>query len=692
MCSDRTQLEEETCQGEYFVYKDGVIGGQTVVEQRHWTRNEFNYDNVLKAMLTLFVVATFEGWPGILYVSIDSNAPDIGPKHNYRPYVAIFYFIYIIIIAFFMVNIFVGFVIVTFQNEGESAFKHCELDKNQRNCIEFALNAKPVRRYIPKNPIQYKLWAFVTSPACEYTVFAAIMLNTLSLAMKYYQQPKLYTTFLDSLNIIFTVFFTLEFVLKFAAFRFKNYFGDPWNAFDSVIVLGSLIDIGMAQLNPGNDMISVSFFRLFRVMRLVKLLSKGEGIRTLLWTFIKSFQALPWVAILIILIFFIYGVIGMQIFGKIALQEDTAIHRNNHFQTFFQALLVLFRSATGEAWQEIMLDCISKPEAKCDPESDDNDPNGQGCGSNFAYVYFISFFIICAFLVLNLFVAVIMDNFDYLTRDWSILGPHHLGEFVVLWSEYDPDAKGKIKHVDVVTLLRKISPPLGFGKLCPHRVACKRLVSMNMRLNADGTVNFNATLFALVRTSLNIMTDGNIDESNEELRKQLMEIFKTINMKMLDSCCPGPGLLEEEVTVGKFYATFLIQDYFRRFKKKKDYDDMGTGLPEDTRPLQAGLRTLHEAGPELKRAISGELSDNAEEMPFISGAIRGALRSPSNERSPQHQSPKAPLPVQRMAMAPAVPSGSPELSVTPVERSAASSNTGDIGRKSPTRGNIPNGG
>ena len=147
-------------------------------------------------------------------------------------------------------------------------------------------------------------------------------------------------------------------------------------------------------------------------------------------------------------------------------------------------------------------------------------------------------------------------------------------------------------------------------------------------------------------------------------------------------------MLEEEVTVGKFYATFLIQDYFRRFKKKKDYDDMGTGLPEDTRPLQAGLRTLHEAGPELKRAISGELSDNAEEMPFISGALRGALRSPSAGPSPHHQTPKAPLPVQRMAMAPAGPAGpagSPELSVTPVERSAASSNTGDNGRKSPTR-------
>ena len=328
-------------------------------------------------------------------------------------------------------------------------------------------------------------------------------------------------------------------------------------------------------------MISVSFFRLFRVMRLVKLLSKGEGIRTLLWTFIKSFQALPWVAILIILIFFIYGVIGMQIFGKIAMQEDTAIHRNNHFQTFpqvklfftqfqesqshFQALLVLFRSATGEAWQEIMLDCTNKPEAKCDPKSDDLDPEGRGCGSDFAYFYFITFFIVCSFLILNLFVAVIMDNFDYLTRDWSILGPHHLDEFVRLWSEYDPDAKGRIKHVDVVTLLRKISPPLGFGKLCPHRVACKRLVAMNMPLKADGTVEFRATLFAVIRTSLKIKMDGPIDQCNAELRDIMKKIWKRTPEKILDSLVPPPGD-EDEVTVGKFYATFLIQVSHRFWK------------------------------------------------------------------------------------------------------------------------------
>ena len=70
---------------------------------------------------------------------------------------------------------------------------------------------------------------------------------------------------------------------------------------------------------------------------------------------------------------------------------------------------------------DIMLSCLPDPSVKCDPRSDEAD-NLDGCGSLIAYPYFISFFVGTSFLILNLFVAVIMDNFDYLTRDWSILG------------------------------------------------------------------------------------------------------------------------------------------------------------------------------------------------------------------------------------------------------------------------------
>ncbi|XP_072419603.1 voltage-dependent L-type calcium channel subunit alpha-1S-like isoform X3 [Chiloscyllium punctatum] len=625
-CTDPSKMTEEDCKGQFIVYSEP---DQLSVQERMWVNSDFNFDNVLLAMMALFTVSTFEGWPQLLYKAIDSHTEDMGPIYNYRVGISIFFIIYIILIAFFMMNIFVGFVIVTFQEQGEAEYKNCELDKNQRQCVQYALKARPLMRYIPKNKYQYKVWYVVTSSYFEYLMFALILLNTVCLAMQHYEQSEEMNQLSDTLNVVFTGLFALEMVFKLCAFKAKGYFGDPWNVFDFLIVIGSIIDVILSEVNTAlassgglyclssrcdssesedTSRISISFFRLFRVMRLVKLLSRGEGVRTLLWTFIKSFQALPYVALLIVMLFFIYAVIGMQVFGKIANVDGAQINRNNNFQTFPQAVLLLFRCATGEAWQEIMLAC--RPGKLCDPESDYEPGEEYTCGTNFAIFYFISFYMLCAFLIINLFVAVIMDNFDYLTRDWSILGPHHLDEFKRIWAEYDPEAKGRIKHLDVVTLLRRIQPPLGFGKFCPHRVACKRLVSMNMPMNSDGTVTFNATLFALVRTALKIKTEGNFEQSNEELRTIIKKIWKRTSMKLLDQVIPPIG--DDEVTVGKFYATFLIQEHFRKFKKRQE-EYYGT-LPSKKNQnqneivLQAGLRSIEEeVGDNLHRTVSGEL-------------------------------------------------------------------------------------
>uniref|UniRef100_A0A4W5JZJ6 Voltage-dependent L-type calcium channel subunit alpha n=1 Tax=Hucho hucho TaxID=62062 RepID=A0A4W5JZJ6_9TELE len=606
-CSDPSKMTEENNLQEM------------VLASREWINSDFNFDNVLNGMLALFTVSTFEGWPQLLYKAIDSDREDMGPVYNNRVDISIFFIVYLILIAFFMMNIFVGFVIVTFQEQGESEYKNCELDKNQRQCVQYALKAKPLRCYIPKNHYQYNVWYIVTSCYFEYAMFFLIMLNTLCLGMQHCNQSAHVTKLSDTLNMIFTVLFTVEMILKLIAFKAKvglgGYFGDPWNVFDFLIVIGSVVDVILSEVDDSeNARVSITFFRLFRVMRLVKLLNRSEGIRNLLWTFIKSFQALPYVALLIVMLFFIYAVIGMQVFGKIALVDGTQINRNNNFQTFPQAVLLLFRCATGEAWQEVMM--ASMYGKKCDPKSDFLPREEYTCGASFAVFYFMSFYMLCAFLIINLFVAVIMDNFDYLTRDWSILGPHHLDEFKKIWAEYDPDATGRIKHLDVVTLLRRIQPPLGFGKFCPHRSACKRLISMNMPLNSDGTVTFNATLFALVRTALKIKTEGNFEQANEELRAIIKKIWKRTSMKLLDQVIPPIG--DDEVTVGKFYATFLIQDHFRKFMKRQEeyygYRPTKKSANGSAPEMQAGLRSIEEeAAPELHRAISGDLL-NEEEM------------------------------------------------------------------------------
>uniref|UniRef100_A0A672ZDE2 Voltage-dependent N-type calcium channel subunit alpha n=1 Tax=Sphaeramia orbicularis TaxID=375764 RepID=A0A672ZDE2_9TELE len=524
-CTDESKGLEKDCRGQFLDYDRDDVAAQP----REWKKYEFHYDNVLWAFLTLFTVSTGEGWPVVLKHSVDATYEDQGPSPGFRMETSIFYVVYFVVFPFFFVNIFVALIIITFQEQGDKAMSECSLEKNERACIDFAINAKPLTRYMPENKqsYQYKMWKFVVSPPFEYAIMTLIALNTVVLMMKFYGAPDLYESMLKYLNIVFTALFTLECILKIIAFGPLNYLKAAWNVFDFVTVLGSITDILVTEIK--DKMINLSFLRLFRAARLIKLLRQGYTIRILLWTFVQSFKALPYVCLLIAMLFFIYAIIGMQVFGNIELNEETAINHHNNFQTFFQALTLLFRSATGEAWHEIMLACLSN--RPCDKLSG---TAGKECGSDFAYFYFVSFIFLCSFLMLNLFVAVIMDNFEYLTRDASILGPHHLDEFIRVWAEYDPAACGRMTYRDMYEMLRDMSPPLGLGKKCPPRVAYKRLVKMNMPIADDNTVHFTSTLMALIRTALEIKLAS-----------------------------------DNELTVGKVYAALMIFDYYKQNRAKR---------------------------------------------------------------------------------------------------------------------------
>ncbi|XP_016080077.1 PREDICTED: voltage-dependent R-type calcium channel subunit alpha-1E [Miniopterus natalensis] len=568
-CTDSSKDTEKECIGNYVDHEKNKME----VKGREWKRHEFHYDNIIWALLTLFTVSTGEGWPQVLQHSVDVTEEDRGPSRSNRMEMSIFYVVYFVVFPFFFVNIFVALIIITFQEQGDKMMEECSLEKNERACIDFAISAKPLTRYMPQNrhTFQYRVWHFVVSPSFEYTIMAMIALNTIVLMMKYYSAPCTYELALKYLNIAFTMVFSLECVLKIIAFGFLNYFRDTWNIFDFITVIGSITEIILTDSKLVNTSgFNMSFLKLFRAARLIKLLRQGYTIRILLWTFVQSFKALPYVCLLIAMLFFIYAIIGMQVFGNIKLDEESHINRHNNFRSFFGSLMLLFRSATGEAWQEIMLSCLG--EKGCEPDT--TAPSGQSeserCGTDLAYVYFVSFIFFCSFLMLNLFVAVIMDNFEYLTRDSSILGPHHLDEFVRVWAEYDRAACGRIPYKDMYKLVRVISPPLGLGENCPYRVACKRLVLMNMPVAEDMTVHFTSTLMALIRTALDIkIAKGGADRQqlDSELQKETLAIWPHLSQKMLDLLVPMPKA--SDLTVGKIYAAMMIMDYYKQSKVKK---------------------------------------------------------------------------------------------------------------------------
>ncbi|XP_053440911.1 voltage-dependent P/Q-type calcium channel subunit alpha-1A isoform X8 [Nycticebus coucang] len=409
-CTDESKEFEKDCRGKYLLYEKNEVKAR----DREWKKYEFHYDNVLWALLTLFTVSTGEGWPQVLKHSVDATFENQGPSPGYRMEMSIFYVVYFVVFPFFFVNIFVALIIITFQEQGDKMMEEYSLEKNERACIDFAISAKPLTRHMPQNKqsFQYRMWQFVVSPPFEYTIMAMIALNTIVLMMKFYGASVAYENALRVFNIVFTSLFSLECLLKVMAFGILNYFRDAWNIFDFVTVLGSITDILVTEF--GNNFINLSFLRLFRAARLIKLLRQGYTIRILLWTFVQSFKALPYVCLLIAMLFFIYAIIGMQVFGNIGIdvededsdEDEFQITEHNNFRTFFQALMLLFRSATGEAWHNIMLSCLSgKP---CDKNSG---ILTRECGNEFAYFYFVSFIFLCSFLrLLRMDLPVADDN------------------------------------------------------------------------------------------------------------------------------------------------------------------------------------------------------------------------------------------------------------------------------------------
>merc|ERR1719266_617989 len=571
-CTDTSKHVAADCQGEFFDFQQSW--GPPKVMAREWRKQQFHYDNVAAAMLTLFAVQTTEGWPAVLQNSMGATFEDVGPRALFRTEMSIFYIVFFIVFPFFFVNIFVALIIITFQEQGEAELEEAEIDKNQKSCMDFAIHATPLERYMPEERVgfKYRLWRIVESTPFEYFIMTLIVLNTILLMMKYHGAPLILTDVLSYMNFTFTFCFTVECVLKLISFGPGSYFKDAWNTFDFVTVVGSIVDALMVEF--AQNFINVGFLRLFRAARLVKLLRQGYTIRILLWTFVQSFNALPYVILLIAMLFFIYAIIGMQVFGNIILNPDTDYNRHVHFRTFHQGLLVLFRCATGEAWPNIMLACAEgRP---CDPGSLKRNMTtgellepGKVCGNKLTYVFFVSFVFLCSFLMLNLFVAVIMDNFDYLTRDSSILGAHHLDEFIRIWAEYDPSATGRIHYSEMYDMLKNMDPPLGFGSKCPDRLAYKKLIRMNMPLDQEGKVNFTTTLFALIRENLSIKMRAaeEMDTADVELRETILKVWPYTAKEKIELLVPTTREIGKgKLTVGKIYGGLLILENWKQSK------------------------------------------------------------------------------------------------------------------------------
>lgn len=222
--------------------------------------------------------------------------------------------------------------------------------------------------------------------------------------------------------------FIIEAVLKLIAFG-GSYFENAWNKFDFFVVCSSIMDFVLGAMDSSSlDAVKVlpQLARVMRVLRVTRLLKFAEGLQAIIQTIMFSIPSLANVFALLMLIFFMFAVAGNSLFREV--RTGDVVDELKNFGNFLSAFILLFAVSTGEDWNKIMFDC-SRTEA-------DGCIQGETCGSGAAFAYFFLLILICTHVMLNLFILVIIQQFEkyYLPKDNMLVTfKRDLASFMRVW-------------------------------------------------------------------------------------------------------------------------------------------------------------------------------------------------------------------------------------------------------------------
>ena len=422
-----------------------------------------NFDNIFTSSLLLFEMAGMEGWPDVMYAGVDAVGKDVAPVRDANEWNALFFILWIVIGGMFLINLFVGVIVDTYTDVKEEADGSKLMTESQRQWVQVmgqSTGVKPVRRPPPPTSCFRRFFhAIVVSPKLEPLILAVILFNTALIALDDQVVGAEEAVLLAQLNLFCTCVFIGEATIKLIALGVGEYFLSGWNVFDFTVVMLALPDllvslhfvafVGVGEESPLPPTL-LRTLRIVRVARVLRTIKSSKGLRALLSALLMSLPAMANLGGIFLIMQFLYAVLGMQLFGNVAWGDY--LNADANFCSFGVAFLTMFRCATGESWNGIMHDAMVTPDTydealgrtgRCSDEAGD-------CGSWAALPFFLSYTVVASFVMINMIVAVVLENFaiSRAAVDYK-LSPEHSEAFISAWAEYDPYATGFIALADL---------------------------------------------------------------------------------------------------------------------------------------------------------------------------------------------------------------------------------------------------
>nr|VZI09870.1 unnamed protein product [Spirometra erinaceieuropaei] len=397
-----------------------------------------NFDNFLYAMLTVFTCVTMEGWTTVGY----HICAAVG---SWWPWI---YFVTLILLgSFFVMNLILGVLSGEFSKEKQKIdrkeqFRKVRQEKreqqdyqNYKEWIEVAEDlmdsevddksnkeldgaliggeigddtgpaveeaaktrvctcirrARKIRKRARRIVV-----AFVKSRQFFVLIMTFVLLNTVVLTTEHYNQPMWLNQFQSFANVLFVSLFTLEMLLKMFAFGLQDYFSALFNRFDFFVVMVSILEIILTHLDLLDPM-GLSVLRCARLLRIFKLTHYWNSLRSLVNRLLKSVKSIASLLLLLFLFILICSLLGMQWFGG-TFNFPSKDKPRSHFDGIAQSMITVFQMLTGEDWNEVMYNGMRAYKTN-------------GPWFAFVVIYFVVVYIVGNYILLNVFLAIAVDN------------------------------------------------------------------------------------------------------------------------------------------------------------------------------------------------------------------------------------------------------------------------------------------
>lgn len=678
-CNDPSITNLADCKGEFeqtvsvvrFLFKpenESVLPKILVPRVIANPRN-FNFDNLWNALLALFEVLSLEGWLEVRDIIIEETSSGLN---------AIYIHVFVFCGCMIGLTLFVGVVIANyFENKGTSLLT---IDQRRWQDLKGRLAlAQPL--HLPPRPdysrVRARLYDITQHKYFKRLIAFLVLINFFMLSFKWATVPEermegkieprtKATSGLVWISVFLTFLFVVEVILKCISLSPLGYWHSRRNRYDLFVTILGVIWIGLLLTRPDYHLsyivgVFVTFFRFFSIT------GKHPTLKMLMMTIGVSMMKSLFIIFGLYLLIIFYAFTGVVLFGNVKYGEMLGRHAN--FQTATNAQAALFRIVTGEDWNKIMHDCmISHP--LCSTRFEGNFWQTDCGNATASLIYFGSFYVVIAYIVLNLLVAIIMENFSlfYSNEEDALLSYADIKNFQITWNMVDIHRKGVIPVSRVKFVLRllrgRLEVDMEKDNLLYKHMCCE---IEKMRNGQD--VTFHDVLSMLSYRSVDIRKSLQLDElmAREELEYSIEEeVAKDTIRYWLEKClkrmrakerAANPRGLITKLGGDEFEAPthLMIPDFIepvstQEVEEEEEEDDTTNQAPE-TQPSSQQKSDSASTSPGHKLLVptlsEGGARPDGEDL--MAGGRRRSTRSSTSSPSVTPQSSSNSIPAYPQA-------------------------------------------